>query len=278
MAEGASMQNDTMLSDKQVEGYLCRLGFEGEVHLNKEFLDDLTFLHQCAIPFETIDMHHCSEPPSLAPEDVYKKLVTQKRGGYCFELNLLFEMLLASLGFSTRSIMCRAVRGRPGRMPINHRGVIVELLGESHFVDVGFGGPLAAGSLLLKDGLTQDVRGERYTPRFLSEHWWAVERKTRAEADLYGDDAGGRVQVEIELGLAPFENIDFDALNVFFSRRGYLFSETNIANIRTAKGFIGLRDTTLTIRENNTIDKRELQSDEEFAQALEEYFGLRPWP
>lgn len=270
------MEDSLLLDDDQVQEYLHRLGYTGDASINKDTLDELTYLHQCSIPFETIDMHHCTEPPSLALEDVFDKLVTQQRGGYCFELNYLYELLLASLGFSVRPIMCRAVRGRPGRMPMNHRGMLVSLQGQTYFADVGFGGPLAAGSLLLEDGLTQDVRGEYYTPRYLNEYWWAVERKTRAKADLYGDEVGERVQVEIELCTASVEHIDFDAMNMYFSRRGYLFSETYIANLRTAKGFIGLRDYVLTIRENNTVEKRELHNELEFAQALEDYFGFRP--
>lgn len=270
------MHSGMKLTDEQVDDYLRRIGFEGEVRIDKKTLDELTYLHQCSIPFETIDMHHCTEPPSLELADVYDKLVTRRRGGYCFELNLLFEVLLSNLGFFVRPIMCRAVRGRPGRMPINHRGILITLNDETYFADVGFGGPLAAGSLLLEDGLTQDVRGEFYTPRFLNEYWWAIERKTRAKADLYGDEVGERVQVEIELGMALVEDIDFDSMNMYFARRGYLFSETYIANIRTNKGFKGLRDNVLTIRENNTVEKRELLDEDDFAEALEVHFGFTP--
>lgn len=271
-----SMRDELKLSSQQLNEYLQRIGFEDERALTKEALDELVYLHQCSIPFETIDMHHCEKPPLIELEEVFNKLVVKKRGGYCYELNFLFEALLANYGFIVRPIMCRAVRGRPGRMPINHRGILVDLENVIYFVDVGFGGPLAAGAIKLDDGLTQTIRGEVYTPRKIDNCWWAVERKTRAKADLYGDDVGERVQIEIELCMAKVEDVDFEALNMHAARPGYLFAETYIANIRTDKGFKGLRDNILTIRENNTVEKRELLDEDDFAEALEVHFGFTP--
>lgn len=273
------MTEEVRLNDTQAQAYLERIGFQKtlqDITADRATLDELTFLHQCTIPFETIDMHHCTCPPDLAVEVVFNKMVTERRGGYCFELNYLYELLLAALGYNVRPIMCRAVRGRPGRMPINHRGIIVELDTGTHFVDVGFGGPLAAGSLALVEGIEQIVQGEFYIMKKVDDNWWAIERKSQGKKDLYGDEGPARIQVEIELCMAAVENVDFDSLNMYFARRGYLFSETNIVNLRTKDGFRGLRDTTLTIRRGGQKETIELPDEATFADAVEKYFGFRP--
>lgn len=263
------------LSETQVDAYLARMGFNEPPGVNRESLDALVFAHQCTIPFETIDMHLCETPPVIDVDTIFDKIITRKRGGYCFELNFLFELLLVELGFDAEPRLSRAVRGREGRMPINHRGIVVALENVLLFVDVGFGGPLPPGSLVLEDGLTQTVRGEIFTTVRTNESWWAIERVTQASKDLYGDEYPSRVQVELELCTAHVEHIDFVALNLAFSQPGTVFHDVRLANLRTENGFFGLRENTLTIRESGERQTIDLPDDESFSQALLKYFGFR---
>ena len=50
-------------------------------------------------------------PLSLKTEDMFNKIVSRKRGGYCFELNGLFSWLLRSLGFEVQEYMAKFLRG-----------------------------------------------------------------------------------------------------------------------------------------------------------------------
>ncbi len=69
------------------------------------------------------------------------KLVTARRGGYCFEQNGLFERVLREVGFTVRSVLGRVVLANPSQMPPRtHRLLLVELNGERWIADVGFGG------------------------------------------------------------------------------------------------------------------------------------------
>ena len=142
-----------MLTDTQIDAYFKRIGFEGRVTNSKHTLDELVLAHQCTIPFETVTLHRRGGGPRLETEFIFEKVVERELGGYCFELNKLFEELLASLGFGVRPALSRAVRGRGGRMPINHRGIIAYADEGACSVDVGFGGPRPAGALLLSHGL-----------------------------------------------------------------------------------------------------------------------------
>ncbi len=69
-----------------LDRYLERIGLAGrpsiaEVHL----------AHSTSIPFENFDSRRGVEV-SLAAEDLLDKLVSKRRGGYCFEQNLLLTV------------------------------------------------------------------------------------------------------------------------------------------------------------------------------------------
>ena len=267
-----------MLDDAMKAAYLARIEVSDEIAVCKGFLDELVYRHQCSIPFETADLVALGETPPLDVDSLYRKIVVDRHGGYCFELNKLFELLLVSCGFDAHPCLSRAVRGREGRMPINHRGLLVELDGKLLSVDVGFGGPLPAGALVLENELEQVVRGETYIPRRIDEHWWAIDRISQAKRDLYGDEGPSRRQTELELCLANVDDIDFESLNLACSQPGTVFRETVMANIRTEHGFKSIGRGVLNVRENGTGEKTNLETSEEIVRALEEHFGFLPYP
>lgn len=264
-----------MLTDTQIDAYFKRIGFEGRVTNSKHTLDELVLAHQCTIPFETVTLHRRGGGPRLETEFIFEKVVERELGGYCFELNKLFEELLASLGFEVRPALSRAVRGRGGRMPINHRGIIAYADEGACSVDVGFGGPMPAGALLLSHGLEQEIFGETYTPRETENSWWKIERLTQAAGDNYDDDKPVRRQVELELCTAAVEDIDFSALNLYFSQPGTLFHDHEIVNLRTRSGYVGFKDGVLTVREDGRKTVSEIDDPQKVNETLARCFGLR---
>lgn len=266
-----------MLNDVMTSTYLARIGWEGDAPVTRKTLDGLVYAHQCSVPFETADLVTLGETPSLEMSDLYQKIVVDRHGGFCFELNKMFELLLRSVGFEVRPCLSRAVRGREGRMPINHRGTLVSLDGELLSVDVGFGGPLPAGSLVICDEREQTIRGEVYIPRRIDEHWWAIDRISQAKRDLYGDEGPSRRQTELEFCLATVEDIDFTALSFACSQPGTVFRDTVMANIRTASGFKSISRGVLNVRESGASEKTPLEDDFAVSAALREHFGFTPY-
>ncbi len=264
-----------MLTDIQIDAYFKRIGFEGRATNSKHTLDELVLAHQCTIPFETVTLHRRGGGPRLETEFIFEKVIEHELGGYCFELNKLFEELLASLGFEVRPALSRAVRGRGGRMPINHRGIIAYADEGACSVDVGFGGPMPAGALLLSHGLEQEIFGETYTPRETENSWWKIERLTQAAGDNYDDDKPVRRQVELELCTAAVEDIDFSALNLYFSQPGTLFHDHEIVNLRTRSGYVGFKDGVLTVREDGRKTVSEIDDPQKVNETLARCFGLR---
>ena len=263
-----------MFTQEQISAYLKRINYDGDTPITKETLDELVYCHQMRVPFETYDVHVFGKTPALDEQSLYDKIVTRKRGGYCFELNKCFELLLTALGFDARPVLSRAVRGRDGRMPINHRGMLVNLEGIDYSLDVGFGGPMPAGALALIDGQEQEIRGELYTPRAIDDAWWAIERITRSSHDFFDDGVPERRQTELELCTAKVEDIDFGPMNTAFSQPGTLFRDFIVCNRRLENGHHALKDRVLTIRDNGQKSIIEFADDAELKAGLLTYFGM----
>jgi N-hydroxyarylamine O-acetyltransferase len=108
------------------DGYLQRIGATRDTGLR-----ELHRRHQLAVPFENLDIH-LAVRVSLAPEDLYAKVVTRERGGFCYELNGLFALLLEDLGHTVTRLAARVGDGPP----FDHLALVVD---DAWLVDVGFG-------------------------------------------------------------------------------------------------------------------------------------------
>ena len=103
-------------------------------------LRDLHRAHLLAVPFENLSIH-LSERISLAEADLVDKVVRRRRGGFCYELNGLFALLLESLGASVTRVAARVHGDNGFGPPFDHLALVVRPAGESGpwLADVGFG-------------------------------------------------------------------------------------------------------------------------------------------
>jgi N-hydroxyarylamine O-acetyltransferase len=120
--------------------YLQRIGLKERPRADLPSLFALHRAHQLAIPFENLDVR-LGRGINLAPDAVFDKLVTRRRGGYCFEQNTLFGDVLRAVGFDVRSLLGRVwISAADGvTPPRTHLINLVRMAGESWIVDVGFG-------------------------------------------------------------------------------------------------------------------------------------------
>jgi len=123
-----------------LDAYLERIGLSGRPGLEK-----LHRAHASSIPFENLDPHR-GVPVSLEAEDLERKLVGRRRGGYCFEQNLLLKEALEALGAEVDLFLARVRIGAPDGAirPRSHLVLRVRTGREEWHADVGFG----AGTLL----------------------------------------------------------------------------------------------------------------------------------
>jgi len=144
-----------MDKERMIRGYLARIGYEGDAPLCRETLDRLQTLHYETVPYENLDIL-LRKPISFAIDGLYDKIVTRRRGGYCFELNGLYGWLLENLGFSVKDYMARFLLHEPEIPMRRHRVLVVSLDGRRYLCDVGVGLEVPRKTILLEEGVLQN--------------------------------------------------------------------------------------------------------------------------
>ena len=251
------------LSSDEIRKYLARIGFTGTPEVSKDCLDELIWLHQCHVPFECLDTYHTDVMIPLDKDSLYDKIVTRHRGGFCFELNGLFCLLLRGLGFDAYSVMCRVVANRTELGNIAHRATLVTLGNKRYVVDVGFGGPMAAFAVELSEE-KQSGHGETYWVEDAPGGWHLICRL----------DEAGECKTTILFHTAVLVPNDFVPFcTAMLLHPECIFHTSRTVNRRTPDGNIGIEDNVLSIRDKNGKTEREF-SENEFADILRSHFGM----
>jgi len=183
-----------------LDSYCERIGYSGPRAAELETLRSLQALHPLAIPFENLDTLS-GTPVRLDLPSLERKLVRARRGGYCFEQNLLFNHVLRALGFDTAALAARVVWERPaGEVRARTHMVVLVALEERRYIcDVGFGGLTPTAPIELMPDVEQRTPHETFRVLRL-ESEFAVEARVRGEwKRLYRFDLQEQQQVDIEL-------------------------------------------------------------------------------
>jgi N-hydroxyarylamine O-acetyltransferase len=134
-----------------IAAYLQRIAVRPPVAADTDGLRQLHRAHQLAVPFENLSIH-LSEPISLAEADLTDKIVSRRRGGFCYELNGLLALLLEALGADVTRLAARVHGEDRLGPPFDHLTLAVRLPDGTGpwLADVGFGShsvyPLALSS------------------------------------------------------------------------------------------------------------------------------------
>lgn len=258
--------------------YWERLGMEpptGEP--TRELLDRMILAHQCRIPFENLDACDFRRPISLGIPDIFQKVIVNRRGGYCFELNSLFDALLQETGFKTMPCLGRSLKDRGYVYPILHRGIIVNLNGERYLAEVGYGGPTPACAIPLVDGTELDSRGQRFRVELHENGWWHIIylgsiAKLNAAAERGEEVPPTPAYAILDV---PAALTDFVPLSFYCSTHpDSVFTQWRMVNLRTDDGNISITDDAFTRVTPEGKETKRVESDEEFRALLSEHFGI----
>lgn len=144
-----------MSDDVNLNAYFERIGFSGSIAPTLATLEALTALQPGAIPFENLDSL-MGVPVALDQASLNRKLLQGRRGGYCFEQNLLLCRVLEELGFVVHAHAARVLwGGRDG--PPSHMALSVDIGATNYLVDVGFGGLTLTAPLKLRSTADQET-------------------------------------------------------------------------------------------------------------------------
>lgn len=166
-----------------VDSYLDRIGFDGEVEKDRPTLEALQRAHLTSVPFENLDVYARS---GVRTELAWSldKIVQRGRGGWCFELNGAFSALLDALGFPMTRMAATVLEGDTPSTTPNHLTLRVDL-DRPYLVDVGFGAsgpirPLVLDRIDAQDGGFTEFRistlgSDRVLERLRSDGSWISE-------------------------------------------------------------------------------------------------------
>ena len=146
-----------------VKAYFDRIGLQMPETIvpDSELLRKLQFAHCTTVPYENLDMIR-DVPTSLEDDALYEKIVVNRRGGLCFELNGSFGNLLRALGYGVTDLAARYLRGESTVPMRRHRVMKVQAIDGVWLCDVGIGEVCPREPVKLLEGVVQEQFGEKY--------------------------------------------------------------------------------------------------------------------
>jgi N-hydroxyarylamine O-acetyltransferase len=265
-----------MAFEPDLAAYFERIAYGGPTEPGLANLNALVFAHVSAIPFENLDIL-LGRPISLEPAHVERKLLAERRGGYCFEQNTYFMHVLRALGYAVMPLAARVRLNRPSEdtPPRTHIFLRVELDDGSWLADVGVGGLSPTSALRLALDVRQDTPHE---PRRLrSDGEWQGLSLRAPNATLYHQVLLDGAWIDVcEFTLEGMPEIDRELGNWYTSAHPQsLFKSRLMVARATPRGRIALVNRRLTRRTTGGgSESLELADPEELLRVLEHEFGI----
>lgn len=245
---------------------------------DKELLDRIIFAHQCAIPFENLDVYDRHINVSLGIADIFNKIVRGGRGGYCFEVNAIFHALLEETGYEVMPCVGRSLKNRGYVYPFTHRGVIATVDEQRLFCDVGYGGPMPPCSIPLIDGHEISSHGQTFRIERGEGNWWRTFYLGRTE-DIEAARAAGR-PVREPIPVCSFldermQLTDYVALSHFCATSPLsVFTRQRLVNRRTEDGSVSIVDDEFTRTTPDGKEVVKIESESQLHRTLKDEFGI----
>jgi N-hydroxyarylamine O-acetyltransferase len=243
-----------------VLAYLNRAGVTAPAAGDAAGLRTLHRAHQLTVPFENLSIH-LGEAISLAERDLTGKIVHRRRGGFCYELNGAFALLLEALGTQVSRVAARVYAEAGLGPPFDHLALIVRPADGSGpwLADVGFGSH-SDYPLRLDDREDQDDPA-------------GVFRLADAGAGDIDVLKDGRPQYRIETRERSLADC---VPTCWWHQTSPLshFTRSTICSRRTPGGRISISGRILIQTQDGTRTEQHLQTDDALLAAYRDHFGI----
>ncbi|HVX10833.1 MAG TPA: arylamine N-acetyltransferase [Pirellulales bacterium] len=245
-----------------LDRYFERIGYAGPREPTLATLTELHLAHATGIPFENLDIQ-LGRPISIDLRSIQAKLLTSRRGGYCFEQNTLLAAALERLGFRVRRLAGRVRLGASRLLPRTHMLLGVEIAGEHWLADVGFG----TGGLLVPLRMSPGEISSQF-----SRNYRLREEERNLVLESLRDGAWHDLYV---FSLDPYYPIDYEMANHYVSTHPESrFVQTLAVQKQSPTACYLLRNRELTVIEGEKTTVTAIDDDERLLTVLAETFGL----
>ena len=244
-----------------IDRYLTRFNASSCKEVSLQNLENLQNLHLQHIPFENLDVIR-KVPIYLNLTTIYNKIVTNNRGGYCYELNGLFHSLLLELGYDAHLVSATVLRSTGEWAKADTHAAILVYLDEPYLVDVGFGAATHRLPVPLNETEKTDVSAT-YSIKQHDGQLFDLIRKSKSGArTLYRFNAEKKSLIDFHEGCV-FNQVAKESS----------FTHTDVVTRATPTGRITLVDQTLTVYEYGIEEKTELTSEDK-THILQDLFSI----
>lgn len=243
--------------------YLERINYTGSFDCTIETLFALQEAHYITVPYENFDIL-AGIPISLELSDLYRKIVLERRGGYCFELNGLFAVLLRGLGYNVTEYFSRYLRDEPPLPMPRHRILVVNIQDKRYFTDVGVGGVVPRWPLALDSGMEQQQNNETYRHKL-----------DPILGNVIQEFRNGRWLNYVSFTNEPAYPVDFIATNYWCQyAKESIFNNEPMAAILTPNGRVTMFGQEVRIFSQDGVKVIPVNNQDEFKKLAKEWFGV----
>ncbi|MCD2138408.1 arylamine N-acetyltransferase family protein [Salinicoccus halitifaciens] len=225
-------------------------------------LDGFISSYMERVPFENIDVQN-KVPISVELEDIFDKIITRGRGGFCYEMNTLFRYYLNAKGHDAYNVSATVKNPDGWTREGSHMSTLVRSDG-LYVADVGFGDlPVKAMPIRPAEEaiVVDDVNG-RYR---------AVEAYDGFEVQK---DYGNGFETLYRGGFTPRKTEEFHD-NLMYNQQhpDSIFVRKLLITMPKSYGRVSMSENNLTITKDGKKEKFEVDSGN-YRKFLKEHFDL----
>jgi N-hydroxyarylamine O-acetyltransferase len=245
-----------------VQAYLDRIHYAGSTEPTLHTLRNLHMAHLLSVPFENLSIFQ-NQPLSLREADLFEKIVTRRRGGFCYELNGLFAALLRTLGYKVTLLSARVV-GKNRHLGAEFDHLVLQVaLSEPWLADVGFGESFRLPLRLDTD--KEQMQGDSAFRIVEQGDGRVLQRRERGE--------GWNDQYHFTLQPRHFEEFEPMCL---YHRTSPLssFTRGRVCSLATPDGRVTISDMRLIVTRYGRRTEHVMGDEQEVNRVLADVFGI----
>jgi N-hydroxyarylamine O-acetyltransferase len=248
-----------------IRTYLTRIQYVKPIRPDAQTLQGLHLAHMQNVPFENLDIG-LKRPMLLTEPALWNKIVLQKRGGFCYELNGLFAWLLKEIGFAVTYLNAR-VYNRAGELGIDfdHLALLVNAPNETTcwLADVGFGDSFNLPLSFEERGeQVQGLRSYRIEQIIDGYVTWQKNYAGSWERQYFFDLQPRKFPTDYEPACSHHQTSPESS-----------FTRGSIISRATSDGRVSLEEGRLILTKNGQRSVRPINKDE-YQTLRKEYFGF----
>lgn len=252
-----------------INKYFERINYKDKADISYETLREIHRAQVFSVPFENLEIHDTSSDPEnlrrLDEQTLVNKIIGQKRGGACMEMNELFALVLIQLGFNVKRLIASVTPSRRR----THKCLLITIGNDKFLADTGFGG----NGIIEPLPLITDTPLKQFSETFklTLEHPRSDEIEEYVLYSLIKEEWVNLYSFPCSVHLPE----EYEPLNYFNSHsKKSFFVQNRIVTKPTPEGRIILHNYNLKIRHDGhqeTITVKE----EEYLSILDKYFSLK---